>query len=325
VRDAVLSRPGIPAGIGSLSVDAAGTLHAAWVDYETVGHVWYASRTGDVWWESVKISPGTTYAGFPVVVAGKGAVHVLWYAATPDSSYRHGSLYEIRHTTRTSRDWSDPVLVSTGSDDSLNPSAAADQQGNVHSAWYQFDGATYRVNYAMWDAKAWTVPDDMSPTAVNARQVSIDIAPDGTVYLVWSQFVDGVRGIAFTHLAEDGWSDTEFLTAGPAEDPVVATDPEGRVFVAWSSAGEIIVRRLERGGWGSPEKIGLGTSPTLSSDEAVSIGWVRPDGDGFEIAFFDLSEVDTTRFTRIVIGAAAVATAVTVILAALILRRRRRG
>jgi hypothetical protein len=161
----------------------------------------------------------------------------------------------------------------------------------------------------------------MSPTAVNARQVAIDIAPDGAVYVVWSQFVDGVRGVALTHLSEDGWSDTEILTTGPAEDPVVATDSEGRVFVAWSSAGEIIARRLERGEWGSPEKIGLGASPTLSSGEAVSIGWVRPDGDDFEIAFFNLSEIETSRFTPIVIGAAVV----TVILAALILRRRRRS
>jgi hypothetical protein len=102
---------------------------------------------------------------------------------------------------------------------------------------------------------------------------------------------------------------------------VVATDAEGRVFVAWSSAGEIIVRRLEQGEWGSPEKIGLGTSPTLSSDDPVSIGWVRPDGDGFEIAFFDLSEIETVSFTRIFVGATAVA----VVLAALILRRRRRA
>jgi len=101
-RDAVLSRHGITAGLGSLSVDAAGTLHAAWVDYETVGQVWYAERTGDVWTKSVKISPGVIYAGFPVIATGGGAVHVLWYAAQPDDSYRHGSLYEIRQTTRTS-------------------------------------------------------------------------------------------------------------------------------------------------------------------------------------------------------------------------------
>jgi hypothetical protein len=321
VRDAVLSRSGIRAGLGSLSVDAAGTLHAAWVDYENVGQVWYATRTGDVWSESVKISPGSTYAGFPVVVAGKGAVHVLWYAATPDSSYRHGALYEIRHTTRTSRGWTDPVLVSTGSEDSLNPSAVADQQGNVHSAWYQFDGRTYRVNYAMWDAKAWTVPDYMSPIAVNARQVSIDIAPDGTVYLVWSQFVDGVRGIALAHRAQDAWSDTEFLTTGPAADPVLATDSEGNVFVAWTSAGEIILRRLERGTWGAPEKIGFGASPTISSGESVSIAWTRPDGAVYEIAFFDISEIGTTRFVPMFIGVAAL----TVILAALILGRRRRA
>jgi hypothetical protein len=320
-RDAVLSRHGIPAGLGSLSVEADGTLQAAWVDYETVGHVWHAARTGDAWTESVKISPGLIYAGFPVIVAGRGEVHVLWYAARPDDSYRHGSLYEIRHTTRTSGPWTDPVLVSTGSDDSLNPSAVADRQGNVHSAWYQFDDQTYRVNYAVWDAKAWTVPNDISPTAVNARQVAIDIASDGTVYLVWSQFVDGVRGIALAHRAQDAWSDTEFLTTGPAADPVLATDSEGNVFVAWTSAGEIILRRLERGTWGAPEKIGFGASPTISSGESVSIAWTRPDGADYEIAFFDISEIGTTRFVPMFIGVAAL----TVILAALILGRRRRA
>lgn len=129
--DAVLSRPGIRAGLGSLAFDSFGTLHATWVDYETVGHVWYAARTAGTWTESAKISPGLDYAGFPVVVAGRDTVHVLWYAAQPDDAYRHGSLYEIRHTSQTAQGWTEPVLVSVGSADSLNPSAVTDQEGYV--------------------------------------------------------------------------------------------------------------------------------------------------------------------------------------------------
>lgn len=319
-RDELLSRPGIRAGLGSLAVDAVGTIHATWVDYETVGHVWYAARTGDTWTESIKISPGTYYAGFPVVVAGRDTVHVLWYSAPPDESYRHGSRYEIRHTYRTPQGWTEPVLVSVGSDDSLNPSAVADRQGNVHGAWYQLDDQSYRVNHSVWDTKRWTEPDAISPTDLNATQVAIDIAPDDAVYLVWGQFQAGVPAIAFARLDGDGWSAVEFLTQGPAADPVLTTDSEGNAVVAWSAGDQIVARRFDGERWLPPEDLGRGASPTFASSERVMMAWTRPAGAGYELVVSDLPASREATAVPVIIGSTALA----LILAAFALRRRRR-
>jgi hypothetical protein len=275
--------------LGSLAIDEDGTLHATWVDYETAGHVWYANRSGATWTDGVKISPGRAYAGFPVVVAGRDAVHVLWYAAQRDDRFRAGSLYEIRDTSAMPEGWTDPVLVSTGSNDALNPSAVGDQEGNIHSAWYQFDNRTYRVNTAVWDGQSWTVPDAISPISSTAKQVSIDAGPDGTVYLVWSQLRDDLNAIAFTRETNGSWEDTEYLSERFSSDPVVATDAESNVFVAWVSDNKIILRRWDGTEWGSPEKIGVGTSPTLASGNPVTIAWTRPTATDFELVVTQLS------------------------------------
>lgn len=288
-EEAVLSRPGIPAGLGSLAFDEAGTLHATWVDYETVGHVWYADRTGTTWSDGVKISPGPTYAGFPVVAVGNDAVHVLWYAAQPDDTYRHGSLYEIRDTYQTVNGWSDPVLVSQGSDDALNPSADEDSEGNIHSAWYQIDGEIYQINTALWDGQRWTEPNTVSASPANAKQVAINIGFDDTVNLTWGQLRGGVNAIAFARQVSGSLADSELLSPGPAEDPVVATDSESNVFVAWASDNNVILRSWDGSQWGPPETIGQGRSPTFVSGDPVTIAWTRPTETGFEIVVTDVS------------------------------------
>jgi hypothetical protein len=288
-EETVLSRPGIPAGLGSLAFDEAGTLHATWVDYETVGHVWYTSRTDTTWSDGVKISPGPTYAGFPVVAVGSDAVHVLWYAAQPDDRYDHGSLYEIRDTSATPEGWTDPVLVSAGSDDALNPSAVGDQEGNIHSAWYQIDDQIYRVNAAVWDGGLWTVPDALSPSSSNGKQVSIDIGPDGTVYLVWGQLRDELDTVAFARQTDGSWEDTEYLSEGFASNPVVGIDAESNVFVAWASDNKIILRRWDGSEWTPPEEVGGGGSPTLASGDPVTLAWTRPTSAGYELVVTHLS------------------------------------
>lgn len=289
-EETVLSRPGIRAGLGSLAFDEAGTLHATWVDYETVGHVWYADRTGTSWSNGTKISPGPTYAGFPVVTVGNDTVHVLWYAAKPDATYRHGSLYEIQDISQTENGWSDPVVVSRGSDDALNPSADEDSQGNIHSAWYQIENETYQINTAVWNGERWTDPDTVSAAPANAKQVSITVGPDDTVYMAWGQLRgDGVNGIAFARQLETAWAESESLSPGPAADPVVAADSKSNVFVAWTSDNNVILRRWDGTQWELPETIGVGGSPTLAPGDPVTLAWTRPAGTGYEVVVTALS------------------------------------
>jgi hypothetical protein len=282
-QDTLLSRAGIRAGLGSLTFDQSGTLHASWVDYETVGHVWHASRT-DAWSDSMKISPGPEYAGFPAMVADQGGVHVLWYGAKPNEAYSHGSEYEIRHTYLTDSGWSVPDLVSVGSFDALNPTAADGPGDSVFAAWYQKSGEFYRANAAVWTGTGWDVPKTVSPAAGNAVSVSMDVGPDGTVHLVWQQFLGDIPRIAYAAYAAGTWTTPEYLTPGSASNPVVAAERDGRVVVAWSGENGIEMRR-RAGSWGSPVALGPGDYPTLLPGDPVSVMWTRPRGSGHELAF----------------------------------------
>jgi hypothetical protein len=177
------------------------------------------------------------------------------------------------------------------------------------------------VNHAVWDTEQWTVPDAISPTDASAKQVSIDIAPNGTIHLVWGQFQGGSTGVGFARFVDGVWSDAEFLTEGPATDPVLATDSAGNAIVAWSADDEIVVRRFDGSQWQLPETIGPGSWPTFASDDAVTIAWTRQADGGYEVVVTDLFDVETNWQVPLLV--IIVATAIIVITAAVMLSRRR--
>ncbi len=315
-EEELLSRAGIRAGLGTLELDAEGRLHAGWVDYETVGHVWHAVRT-ETWSVPEKISPGPDYAGFPAMVADRRGLHVLWYGAKPNSAYSHGSEYEIEHTYLTASGWSVPDLVSVGSFDALNPTAAAGPDDAVVSAWYQRSGEVYRTNVARWDGTGWEVPKTVSPPTDNAVAVSMDIGPEGTVHMVWQQFRGDIPGIAYAAFRDGEWTDPEVVAAGPAANPVVASEADGRVVAAWSTGAGVEARR-RNGSWSSPIVLGAGDHPALLPGDPVHVLWTRPRGNAFELAFAPAT------FPSGPSGLVIAAIAVVVVSGGLLLLRRRK-
>lgn len=278
-----LSRQEIPARLGSLAEDPDGRLHAAWVDYETVGHVWYAVREDGVWSNAAKISPGPFYAGFPVIAAEANRIHLLWYASVPDENYDVGSRYEIIHLLNSEGTWGRPTVVSVGGLDALNPTVAQDRAGVVHTAWYERTVGRYQAHYAFFDQDDWRTPAVISPDTSNALGVAMDIGPDGTVHLVWEQFAEDGPEVHYSALANDRWSEPQILASPPAVDPVIASDDDGRVFAAWSDRSAIYTSELQDGSWMAATTLGPGTHPTLASGERVRIAWTRPDGTGHEV------------------------------------------
>jgi hypothetical protein len=278
-----LSRQEIPARLGSLAEDPDGRLHAAWVDYETVGHVWYAVREDGVWSDAAKISPGPFYAGFPVIAAEADRIHLLWYAAVPDDNYDAGSRYEVIHLLNSEGAWGRPTVVSVGGLDALNPTVAQDRAGVVHTAWYERTVGRYQAHYAFFDKEEWKTPAVISPDTSNALGVAMDISPDGTVHLVWEQFAADGPEVHYSSLADDTWSEPRILASSPAIDPVIASDDNGRLFAAWSDRSAIYTSELQDGSWVAPTNLGPGTNPTLASGEQVRIAWTRPDGAGHEV------------------------------------------
>ncbi|NNC91658.1 MAG: exo-alpha-sialidase [Acidimicrobiia bacterium] len=286
----LLSRPGVSARLGSLAEGPRGQLHASWVDYETVGHVWYAVRQDGTWSPASKISPGPTYAGFPVLAAEGDRVHVLWYSSVPDEAYDVGSRYEIIHVVNTGGVWGPTTtVVSQGGLDALNPAIAQDREGVVHTAWYERDVGRYQVHYAFLnEVGEWQGPSILSSDASDALGVAMDVDPSGIVHIVWEQFGDRGAEVLYAALGPDGWSDPVMVAAAPTVDPVIASDDAGRVFAAWSDRRQVFVAELMDGRWSDAFILGAGAHPTIAAGEQVRIAWTRPGPAGSEVVVADL-------------------------------------
>ncbi len=318
-----LSRPGISAALGSLTEDIDGRLHAAWVDRETVGHVWYAVRQAGVWSESAKVSPGPFYAGFPVIATEGGRVHLLWYAAVPDEAYDVGSRYEIIHLVGFEGEWGLPTVVSVGGLDALNPTVAQDRSGVVHTAWYERDVGRYQAHYAFLDEGKWRVPTVVSPDTSNAFGVAMDIGADGTVHLVWEQLTEQGPAAHYSYLADGRWSSPIILAPAPAVDPVLASDDSGRLFAAWSDRASIYFAEMRDGAWATATNLGPGTHPTLAAGNPVHIAWTRPAGAGYEVVVASLGSSVPGESKAVLIGLVGLGILGIGAAAMLLLRRRR--
>ena len=302
-----LSREGVSAGFAAIDVGPDERVHASWVDFETVGHVWYAVRGSEGWRPGFKVSPGLDYAGLPAISASPDAVHILWYAAAPDDTTKHGSSYEIIHVFDDGTGWSDPLLLSTRSEDALNPSLGRDEADRVYGAWYQIAGTNYQSHFATWDGTSWTAATAVSPQRSDATGVSIGVSPDGTVDLVWEQATGDSRGIGHARFSEGTWSEVEHISDPGALDPVVAPDGDGGAIALWSLVEEI-EGRVYDGGWSEPFALGPGTHPMLLSGDTMRAAWTRPAGGGYEIVFgtLETSAAGENLLRTIVIVAAAV-------------------
>ena len=280
--DVALAQAGVWSDLPTLAAGQDGRLDAAWVDYASVGHVWHASKQGGSWSGFEKISPGEHYAGFPAMAITDDGASVLWYAAPPDESREHGSAYEIHHTVGDDGVWSSPVLLSSNSEDALNPSMAADRSGFLHGAWFQVFQGEYGAQYARFDGAAWEFPTMVSPLGGTATGVSIEVDADDVVHLVWEQVRDDSTGIAYAALSGGAWTEPAALSDSLSQDPSVAVDGDGRVTVLWSEDGSIKGRRFD-GAWSSTVDLGPGTNPSTLSGERILATWTRETGAGHEI------------------------------------------
>ncbi len=280
--DVVLAQPGVWSDLPTLAAGEEGRVDAAWVDYVGVGHVWHASRVDGQWSEFEKISPGDTYAGFPAMVLRNGSPSLLWYAAPPDTSRDHGSAYEIFHSELIGRAWTDPVLLSSGSEDALNPALAMDANAHLHGAWFQIVQGTYGAQHAQFDGSVWEVPELVSPRDGTATGVTIEVSPDGTPHMVWEQTLGDDVGIAYSRFEGGAWTDPTMLSEAHSLDPVLTFDASGALFVLWSQQDRIVVRTHD-GGWTQAEEIGDGTNPAVVGGTEVIAGWTRDSSAGPEI------------------------------------------
>jgi len=296
-RSIQLTRRTTPSRYPALAVEPDGTLHAVWTTYEPIGHVYYARTSNGRWGTPVKISPGNAYAGVPAVaVDPERNVHIVWYGIrdqAPQVLTRHGSIYEILYSGRTGGRWSNPVIISPGVPDSINPALAADGAGTLHSAWYQFDIRAYQVQYARRRAR-WELPHQITTGTTDAFAVTLAVGPQDRVYIAWERRArEGIR-IFFTE-GPDRWiAPVAVSETDVASNPSVAADARRRVFVAWESEGRLFLRRRE-GRWLGVERVtqeGQNRYPILAaSGDAVDLAWTQETSAGYRLRFAAIGAV----------------------------------
>jgi hypothetical protein len=274
VRDAQLSRGGVRASLPAITADRAGSVHAVWVDYETVGHVWYAVRTASGWSDHRKLSPGPNYAGFPAVAEGPDGVHVVWYRIRPGETTRHGATYEILHTRVAAGRWTSPALLSTGFPDSLNPALEAAGEV-VQAAWYQFEDQHYRVHHATWRHGRWDLPAILSRGELDAYGVALAAEADGTAHLVWERRERQGPRIVYARVAPGAAKAAEEVVSHDiGEAPTIAVAANGTVHVVWTSGDRVFLRRRDLA-WSAIQSLGPGAHPTLFTGSEVWVAWTR--------------------------------------------------
>lgn len=271
----------------TLVVGPDSTVHLAWTQYDDgVGKVYYSRRTArEGWSPPIKVSPGNAYAGIPALaVDPKGAVHLVWYGIRPERPpvpTRHGSIYEILYTAGSAGRWREPVVISPGIPDSVNPALTIDDTGRLHSAWYQYDLRNYQARATRYE-HGWTYPQTISSGHADSLAVALAAGPGGSALAAWERR-DPTGRIYFAERQQQ-WKAQQQISPPlqNASNPTIALDPRGRVYVAWDTDGQIYLRRRDRD-WQGTEQLtteGRNTGLVLAmAHDTVLLMWTQRIAD----------------------------------------------
>lgn len=271
----------------SLAVGPDSTVHLAWTQYDDgVGKVYYSHRSERQGWSTpIKVSPGNAYAGIPALAVDlRGVVHLVWYgirADMPPVPTRHGSIYEILYTAVSAGRWREPVVISPGIPDSVNPALAIDDTGRLHSAWYQYDLRNYQVRARLYE-NGWAPPHTVSSGHDDSLAVALAAGPGGSAFVAWERREP--NGRIYVAERHQQWSGQHPVSppSQNASNSSIAVDPRGRVYVAWDHDGQLYLRRRD-GGWLGTDQVtteGRNTHPVLATvNGTVLLMWTQRIAD----------------------------------------------
>ncbi len=282
----------VPSRLAALAADGSGRIHVIWTRYDDVGKIYYRVWAGGWTGPQARISPSRGYAGYPSLALDRaGRPQVVWYgirSGNPAAPTRHGSIYEIYYSASSGRAWSDPLLISPGVPDSVNPALASDAGGRLHAAWYQYDGRVYQIRYAEAGPRGvWSAPEGVFRSRSDEFNPDLAAGRAGEVSLVWEHH-DGQRSVVEYARREGGrWAGPVALSAGasPAFHPSVALAPSGAVYVAWEQGdGQIYLRRYA-GQWGPVARLTADGGNAFPSVSAAGVVWTHTGPGGSAVYF----------------------------------------
>jgi hypothetical protein len=198
--------------------------------------------------------------------------------------------------------WLPPVDISATGEAAGNPQVVLDSEGNATAVWDRWNGTDTVVESAYRPAgEGWEAPVDLSepeltgeivPGANDAESPRIVVDRNGNVTVLWERYagtktvlqsVDRPFGGSWTAPVEIGE-----VNLGPAPEPWIAVDWEGRETAVWTDSGVIEAAfRPYLGEWESPVPLSGSESfvPQAAMDargDATAV-WMHFDGSHYVV------------------------------------------
>ncbi len=232
-------------------------------------------------------SPPVPLANAPAAVSLKiattpqGDIHIIWES--------QGRLY---HTWRPAGGtWQDPTPIWWG----LSPSLAVDAQNRVHLVFVQDVLGNFEVYYTSFDGRQWSLPRNVSNTPGHSYSPYIDIAPDGTLQVVWNERV-GTRDVIY-HAELDGVTWVDFpIPSAWGKAPTLHIIGQ-MLHVIWqgpslSSSNEVYhIQGVERT-WrlpqnlsDSPQSESVGVESVVDAYGWIHATWLEENGKTFRVQY----------------------------------------
>ena len=192
-----------------------------------------------------------------VVTDEDGTLHVVW------TGQMDGDVRQVFYCQRFRQGaWSIARPVSICGGDCSQPSASADgAQGVAVVAWTEDVGASARVLFAnQYSDGNWNAAVDVSNLAGFSRSASSFVAPDGRIFVFWTNAQSGRETIYYSHRARYGntWSVPITVTTAAADTNITSvrceldrdwnvqlvwnTEEMGQEAAVWHSMGQPIVK-----------------------------------------------------------------------------------
>jgi hypothetical protein len=224
-----------------VAADAYGQVHAFWVFSEEIfgapaSRLVYYTRLDDPDWQPLDIYViDGNGLGLNGAVSGRGLA-LLWDGGT----WAYGG----PAPARTAKDWNSPVNMQLAYP---NTTMAAAPDGAL---WMAFGTTTGEIDVQRQDPAtgAWEavkLVGDTANTNAAADWLRLAVGPDGTLHLVWSEYhlPNGwpPLGVYYAQSTDGGetWTDRRRLADGAANQPNIAVDENGAVYVTWTGVAGV--------------------------------------------------------------------------------------
>jgi hypothetical protein len=187
----VWSSAPIPSGRGcypTIAVARSGDVCVAWQDRmsQTEPYDVFSSLLHEGKWSLPDIVSDSASAHSmkpSLSVNVQGNFHLVWLEQST-------SLYTVHHSDRRLNGWSQPVTVSTGSQDCRQARILANPQGFFQVVWLEGNALHHRVRPPDNDT-SWWVPQTAQGEYRELSDLGAVVAPTGELHVVWSGFGGG--------------------------------------------------------------------------------------------------------------------------------------